>query len=82
MTKAKDDIIAYWMRYEGNPWWEKLKTNVKELYGWSIYALFSKAKTSVMLDFIRYWENKNGISALGEIYDFVDYLAEEGNHAI
>ena len=75
MTKA--NILAYWQKYEGNPWWEKLKTHVKELYGWSIYALFRKAKTSIMLDFIRYWESENGISALGEIYDFVDYLVKE-----
>lgn len=77
MTKAKEGILAYWRQYEGNPWWEKLKTHVKETYGWSIYALFHKAKTSVMLDFIRYFEDENGISALGEIYDFVDYLAKE-----
>lgn len=75
MTKEKEGILAYWMQYEGNPWWEKLKTHVKELYGWSIYALFRSAKSSVMLDFIRYFESENGISALGEIYDFVDYLA-------
>lgn len=77
MTKAKEAVLCYWMQYEGNPWWEKLKTHVKELYGCSIYALFRKAKTGVMLDFIRYFEDENGISALGEIYDFVDYLAKE-----
>lgn len=78
MTKAKQGILAYWMQYEGNPWWENLKTHTKEMYGCSIYALFRKAKTNVMVNFTHWFKEQNSISVLEDVYDFVDYLGEGG----
>ena len=76
MSKGKLGIMTYLKQFEETEWFNNLKLYAKERYGYSVYALFLSNVTE-SLQFIRYFDEDNNISAIFEMYDFVDWLAEE-----